>query len=202
MSVTGRIMASFQNDYHKIERIHSYSDFSSLLEIGCKAVVDRQILSNISALCFTETTWKHYGAMFVNFAILHLANCYALYKHLKKEHTSHTFVLQTPQSPGTSASHLACACTVHQIQPCCWNQYPVKKNFKETNKCQTLFSFLMRESLLIIYLKCLIKFSEMAKDCCHTLNMSMLLSLISDYVDDYDIDDTPESEKESVVNKV
>jgi len=60
----------------------------------------------------------------------------------------------------------------------------------------------MKESLLIIYLKCLIKISEMAEDCYHTLNMSMWLSLMSNDVDDYDIDDTPDSEKESVVNKV
>lgn len=30
----------------------------------------------------------------------------------------------------------------------------------------------------------------------------MWLSLMSDDVDDYDIDDTPDSEKQSVVNKV
>lgn len=42
----------------------------------------------------------------------------------------------------------------------------------------------------------------MAEDCYHTLKMSMWHSLMSDDVDDYDIDDTQDSEKQSVVNKV
>ena len=61
----------------------------------------------------------------------------------KNIYISHTFVVKIPQSPGTSASRLACACTVHQIQPCCWNQHPVKNNFKETNKISVKFCFFL-----------------------------------------------------------